>query len=105
RRLSRGSSRWPLETKRLGRASANLRRRILRMGLLWAVPAPLSEISGAILIATLILAGSRLGVGVPALAAFLVLLYRMQGPVRDLLSARVAFDSNFAAVEDVADYL
>ena len=104
-RLIRSFSREQHEIKRFEQASENLRRRILRMELLWAVPAPLSEISGAILIATLILAGSRLGVGVPALAAFLVLLYRMQGPVRDLLSARVAFDSNFAAVEDVADYL
>ncbi|UHD17144.1 ABC transporter ATP-binding protein [Thiocapsa bogorovii] len=43
--------------------------------------------------------------GIPALAAFLALLYRMQRPVRDVLSSRVAFDAGFPAVEDVADYL
>ncbi len=104
-RLIRSFAREREEMDRFDQASDTLRRRILKMEVLWGLPGPVSEISGAILIGLLILAGYRLEVGLPALAAFLALLYRMQRPVREILSSRVAFDAGFPAVEDVADYL
>src|SRR4051812_32906132 len=66
---------------------------------------PLSEIAAALLTAALIVAGTWRGLAVPVLGAFLVLLYRMQRPVRDLLAARIAFDTHWSAAADVADYL
>lgn len=104
-RLIRSCTREAHELERFEAASDELRRRMLRMNMLWSIPHPLSEIGAALLIAALILAGSWLRLGLPALGAFLALLYRMQGPVRELLSARVAFDSGWPAVADVADYL
>lgn len=104
-RLIRSFSREAHEARRIELASDRVRQRILKMDLLWSLPAPISEICGTLLIGTLILTGTRLGVGVASMAAFLALLYRMQGPMRELMSSRVAFDSSYPAVEDVAEFL
>jgi ATP-binding cassette, subfamily B, bacterial MsbA len=104
-RLIRSCTREEYEIERFTLASENLRRRILRMNMLWAIPQPVSEIGASMLIVGLIVAGVWLGLGVPALAAFLALLYKMQRPVRELLSARVAFDSEWPAAADVEDYV
>ena len=104
-RLIRSCAREEHEMERFAAASDSVRRKIMHMTMLWSVPAPVAEVCGTVVIATLILAGTRLGVGVAALAAFLALLYRMQGPVRELMSLRVGFEGSFAAVQDVAEFL
>src|SRR5207247_1185390 len=79
--------------------------RMLSLGVLWAIPTPIAEVLGVAVIGGLILVGQHLGVGLAALAAFLAVLYRLQGPVREFLSCRVALDSVAAAVEDVDSFL
>jgi len=104
-RLMRACAREGHELGRFEAESDTLRRRIVRMNVLWALPKPVAELAVALLIAVLILSGSWLALGLPTLAAFLALLYRMQTPVRELLSAGVAFEGGYAAVEDVAEFL
>jgi subfamily B ATP-binding cassette protein MsbA len=103
--LIRSFSREDYELARFAALSENVHRRILRLDMLWAVPGPLSEIFATALIGLLILTGSMLGTGFAVLAAFLAVLYRMQGPVREIMSSKVAFDSLNASVADVAEYL
>lgn len=69
--------------------------------MLWAVPGPIAELSITCLIGLLIVAAHDTGIGIAALAAFLSLLYRLQGPVRELLQSRVALDSLAGAIDDV----
>ena len=104
-RLIRAFSREQDELRRFADASDAVRRRLLQMGMLWALPTPISEVLGIAAIAALILAGNAIGLGVASLAAFLALLYRMQLPVRELMTARVAFDGAAAAIADVDDFL
>jgi subfamily B ATP-binding cassette protein MsbA len=103
-RLIRSCAREEYELSRFEAASEELRRRLLRVSVLWAIPTPVSEVAIAFGIGGLILTGHWLGVGLPSLAAFLALLYRMRGPVRELMASRIALDSNFAAVQDVAEF-
>jgi subfamily B ATP-binding cassette protein MsbA len=103
--LIRSFSREDYELQRLRALSENVHRRILKLDLLWAVPGSLSEIFATILIGLLILGGGMLGTGFAVLAAFLAVLYRMQGPVREIMSSKVALDSLNGSVADVADYL
>jgi len=104
-RLMRAFSREQDELRRFAVASDAVRRRLLQMTVLWSLPTPISEVLGIGVIAALILAGNALGLGVASLAAFLALLYRMQGPIRELMTARVAFDGSAAAVDDVDHFL
>ena len=104
-RLMRAFSREQDELRRFADASDAVRRRLLQMTVLWSLPTPISEVLGIGVIAALILAGNSFGLGVASLAAFLALLYRMQGPVRELMSVRVAFDGSAGAVDDVDDFL
>jgi subfamily B ATP-binding cassette protein MsbA len=103
--LIRSFSREDYELARFAALSDNVHRRILKLDLLWAIPGPLSEIFGTVLIGLLILTGGMLGAGFAVLAAFLAVLYRMQGPVREIMSSKVAFDSLNASIADVADHL
>jgi subfamily B ATP-binding cassette protein MsbA len=103
--LIRSFSREEYELARFAALSDNVHRRLLKLDMLWAVPAPLSEIFATALIGLLILGGSMLGAGFAVLAAFLAVLYRMQAPVREIMSSKVALDSLNASVDDVADYL
>lgn len=104
-RLIRSCVREADELKRFEEASESVRRRLLQMTWLWSLPAPLSEVLAIAAIALVVAAGYMLGLSVAALAAFLALLYRMQGPVRELFSIRVALDGSAAAVADVARFL
>lgn len=104
-RLIRSFAREQHETERFECASDRIRGRMVKMDQLSGLPGPLSEICVAILIGTLILVGSRLGVGMAALAAFLALLYRMQTPVREWLSSKLTLDGLGAAIDDVAEFL
>lgn len=104
-RLIRSFSREQHEIDRFDRDSDDLRRHMLKMELLWAVPGPVSEIAAMTVIGLLIVVGFQLEIGIAALATFLALLYRVQRPVQNLLSVRVVFDAEMPAAEDVADYL
>jgi subfamily B ATP-binding cassette protein MsbA len=103
--LIRSFSREEYELARFKALSENVHRRVLNMDMLWAVPGPLSEVFATALIGLLILTGSMLGTGFAVLAAFLAVLWRMQGPVREIMSAKVALDTLGASVADVAEYL
>jgi ATP-binding cassette, subfamily B, bacterial MsbA len=103
--LIRSFSREDYERARFAALSENVHRRMLKLDLLWAIPSPLSEIFATFLIGLLVLTGSMLGAGFAVLAAFLAVLYRMQGPVREIMSSKVALDSLNASVADVAEYL
>jgi subfamily B ATP-binding cassette protein MsbA len=103
--LIRSFSRESYELQRFAVLSDNVHRRLLSLDMLWAVPAPLSEIFAMALIGLLILTAGMLGTGFAVLAAFLAILYRMQGPIREVMTSKVALDSLNASVDDVADYL
>jgi ATP-binding cassette, subfamily B, bacterial MsbA len=103
--LIRSFAREKYELDRFARLSDNVRSRILKMDMLWAVPSPLSEALAIALIALLILAGSSLGTSFAVLAAFLAVLYRMQSPFREIMSSKVALESLNASVAEVAEHL
>jgi subfamily B ATP-binding cassette protein MsbA len=103
--LIRAFAREEYESQRLRQISNRVRQRLLRLDMLWAVPGPVSEMSIAVMIGILILAAERTDTGIAALAAFLSLLYRLQGPVRELLQSKIALDGIGAAIDDVDDFL
>lgn len=93
------------ERDRFEMASDRMRRRLLSLDLLWALPAVITEVAIVALIGALILAAGNAGVGIAELAAFLSLLYRLQGPARVLMQDKVALDGMSAMIDDVADLL
>ena len=103
--LIRSFARESYEIDRFSQSSEGIRRRLLRLDLLWSIPSPVSEVFGALLIGLLILAGARAGAGLGPLAAFLAVLYRMQGPTREFLQCSVALNGLGAALDDVEDVL
>lgn len=103
--LIRAFGREPYEEERFRSASDRVRRRLLSLDLLWALPGSISEVAIVMLIGGLILAADQAGVGIAALAGFLSLLYRLQGPARELMQSKVAVDGLAASVEDVAEIL
>ena len=103
--LIRSFSREDYELARFTALSDRVHRRLLKLDMLWAIPSPLSEVFATILIGLLILGGGMLGTGFAVLAAFLAVLYRMQAPVREMMSSKVALDSLNASIADVAEYL
>ena len=103
--LIRSFAREPYETGRFRQLSDRIRRRILALDLMWALPGPIAEVFGVILIGLLILIGARSGAGLAPLAAFLAVLYRLQGPTREFLQNKVALEGLGAAVDDVDDFL
>ena len=103
--LIRAFGREDFEKDRFRQSSDQLRKRLLTLDLLWAVPAPISEIAITSLIGALILTAHSTGTGIAALAAFLSLLYRMQGPVRELMQSKVSIDGLAGAIDDVSHLL
>jgi subfamily B ATP-binding cassette protein MsbA len=103
--LIRAFGREAYELDRFGEVSERVRRRILRLDLLWSMPGPIAEVMAALLIGLLIVGGQGLGVGLASLAAFLAVLYRLQGPVREFLSCKVALEGLGPALADVAVFL
>jgi len=98
-------SRESYERDRFSAASSNMRRRLLSLDLLWALPSGISELAIVALIGMLILFATGAGVGFAALAAFLSLLYRLQGPARVLMQDKVALDGMAPMIDDVAELL
>jgi subfamily B ATP-binding cassette protein MsbA len=103
--LIRAFGREEYEVSRFHSTSDRVRRRLLKLDLLWATPGPISEISITLLIGTLILAAQSSGIGIAAIAAFLSLLYRLQGPTRELMQSKVALAGLGGAIDDVATFL
>jgi ATP-binding cassette, subfamily B, bacterial MsbA len=103
--LIRSFAREAYEQDRFKVLSESLYRRMLKMDMLWAVPGPLSEVFATALIGLLILAGATIGASFAVLAAFLAVLYRMQAPVREIMSSKVAIETLSASVADVAEFL
>ena len=103
--LIRAFGREDFEKDRFRESSDQLRKRLLTLDLLWALPTPISEIAITSLIGALILAAHSTGIGIAALAAFLSLLYRMQGPVRELMQSKVSIDGLAGAIDDVSHLL
>ncbi len=101
----RAFSREDFERQRFVSASDRVRQRLFSLDILWALPGSIFEIAIVGVIGLLIIAGGYAGVGVAALAAFLSLLYRLQGPARVLTQSKVAVDSMAAMVDDVVDLL
>jgi len=101
----RAFAREDYERERFRLTSERVRRRLLRLNLLWATPGPVAEISVTVLIGVLIVAADWASIGIAALAAFLSLLYRMQGPMREALHAKIALDGLAGAIDDVAGFL
>jgi ATP-binding cassette, subfamily B, bacterial MsbA len=98
-------SRERYERERFANASDNMRHRLLTLDLLWALPSSISELAIVALIGLLILFATGAGVGFAALAAFLSLLYRLQGPARILMQDKVALDGMAPMIDDVAELL
>ncbi len=103
--LIRSFGREGYETRRFHHVSERIRHRILALDVLWALPGPIAEVCGALLIGVLVLAGAAMGAGLAPLAAFLALLYRLQGPTREFMQCKVALDGLAAAVDDVDEVL
>jgi subfamily B ATP-binding cassette protein MsbA len=99
--LIRAFGQEDFERERFRVSSDRVRRRLLKLDLLWALPGPVSEIAITLLIAGLIIAAHSTGIAISALAAFLSLLYRMQAPVRELMQSRVALDGLAGSIDDV----
>ncbi|SIT59091.1 ABC-type multidrug transport system, ATPase and permease component [Mesorhizobium prunaredense] len=103
--LIRAFAQEDYERRRFLQVSDRVRQRLLRLDMLWATPGPVSEISITVLIAALILIAESASIGIAALAAFLSLLYRLQGPTRELLQSKIALDGLAGAIDDVDDFL
>jgi subfamily B ATP-binding cassette protein MsbA len=89
------------ESAAMAAVSERVRRRLLRLDVLWGIPGPLTETGILLLIGGLILVAQQTGLGLASLAAFLTLLYRVQSPARELMEGRVAIEGLAAGVADV----
>jgi subfamily B ATP-binding cassette protein MsbA len=103
--LIRAFAQEDYERRRFMQISDRVRQRLLKLDMLWATPGPVSEISITVLIGALILVAESASIGIAALAAFLSLLYRLQGPTRELLQSKIALDGLGGAIDDVDDFL
>ncbi|MDL2400273.1 ABC transporter ATP-binding protein [Rhizobium mayense] len=103
--LIRAFAQEDYERNRFLQTSDTVRRRLLKLDMLWATPGPVSEISITVLIGALVLLAQSADIGIAALAAFLSLLYRLQGPTRELMQSKIALDGLAGSIDDVDDYL
>jgi subfamily B ATP-binding cassette protein MsbA len=103
--LIRAFGREEYEASRFRTLSDRVRRRILKLDLLWAMPGPISEISITLLVGTLILIARTSGISIAATAAFLFLLYRLQGPTQEMTQSKVALETLGGAIDDIANFL
>ncbi|MFS8114973.1 ABC transporter ATP-binding protein [Rhizobium jaguaris] len=103
--LIRAFAQEDYERSRFLQTSDTVRRRLLKLDMLWATPGPVSEISITVLIGALVLLAQSADIGIAALAAFLSLLYRLQGPTRELLQSKIALDGLAGSIDDVDDFL
>ena len=93
------------QTTRFERTSDTLRRSFVRAEATTGVIAPTTELLYLPVFLLVLLIAWRFGIGLPSLLAFLVLLYRMQAPLKALDHARVALGTYDAAVREVTALL
>jgi subfamily B ATP-binding cassette protein MsbA len=93
------------ETARFERTSDRVRRSFARAEATAGVIAPTTELLYLPVFVLVLLIAWRFGIGLPSLLAFLVLLYRMQAPLKGLDHARVALGTYDAAVREVSGLL
>ncbi len=103
--LIRAFGREEFERRRLAQTSDNVRKRILGLDMLWSAPGAITEIGICALLGGLIVTAASTGLGVASLAAFLSLIYRMRGPVTDVMQCRVTIDGLGPAIDDVDELL
>jgi ABC-type multidrug transport system fused ATPase/permease subunit len=97
----RVSNQQSQETARFKDAADRLRRTFFRAEVLSRLVAPLLELIYLPIFFAVIAVALTRDIGVPVLLAFLVLLYRMQAPLKLVDGARVALAEYTAALEDV----
>lgn len=93
--------RIPYEEKRFSVASDDVRRQFLRLELLSNLTSPTLEVLTALGIGLWIVVLYWSGTGIPTLAAFLLILYRLQPRVRALIAARAGLLELGSAVIEI----
>jgi ABC-type multidrug transport system fused ATPase/permease subunit len=89
------------ELKAFETASNDVRRGMIKAEALHTSVGPYSEVSQSVLFVAILLVATRIGIELPTLIAFLVLLYRMQPSLRQLSMARVALATLSASLREV----
>ena len=89
------------ETERFAAASDRLRRSFLRADVLGRILGPVLELIYLPVFFVVLALALYQGIGIPVLLAFLVLLYRMQAPLKALDGARVKLAEYMPALRDV----
>lgn len=100
-RTIRAFGREDYEIERLRRHSEAVRRGAMHQEMLWALPWRYGEVSATLIVAILILTVGRDPSGLALFVAFLAVLYRMQAPLREALSARVQMNGLQPIAEQV----
>jgi subfamily B ATP-binding cassette protein MsbA len=103
--LIRSFGREDYEGARFRNASNQVRRHASYIEMLWATPGSVLELSIVAMVAVLVLASQSLQIGLPATAAFLSLLYRLQAPTREMMEANVALGGLSSTIDDVEDFI
>jgi len=94
-----------VEQARFSQTTEGLRRALLRLEALRGLVVPLGELLYLPLMFAVIGLGLAFGLGLPALLAFLLLLYRLQRHLRELDSLRVELAGFAGPIEDVVSLL
>jgi subfamily B ATP-binding cassette protein MsbA len=102
-RIIRSFGREPYEIGRYEQRSEELRRGARAQEAIWGIPHRFAEVAATLLIAALIMTSSRDATGVAGLVAFLAVLYRMQGPLRDVLATRVQLSAAVPVLQEIFD--
>ena len=103
--LIRSFGREGYEGSRFRDASDQVRRHASFIEMLWAMPGTVLDLSIVAMVTVLILASQSLQIGLPATAAFLSLLYRLQAPTREMMEANVALSGSCGTIDDVEDFI
>jgi len=104
-RLVRAFGAEQREIDRFNAATDGLRRAIVRVELLRGIVAPATELLYVPLMFAAIGLGLALGLGMPALLAYLLLLYRLQPHLREIDRLRVEMASFTGPIEDIMTLL
>ncbi len=104
-RLIRAAGTESREAEQFARTTEGLRRASLRTELLRAIASPLNELLYVPLMFGVIAFGLAQGLGMPALLAYLLLLYRLQPHLQQLDHLRVELAALAGPIEDIATIL
>lgn len=104
-RVIRAFGNEPFEQRRFDQSSERVRSSFLKLDLISAGVAPLSEVLYAALLMGILLVGLAQQQVLPELVVFLLLLFRLQPQVRNLDAARVALLGFTSSVLDVTDFV